>query len=180
MTRAEARRLVNYLARQVQRGYTIVTWNGVGFDFDILAEETGMLKRCQQLAADHIDMMFHTLCLLGHGVSLDAVTRGMNLRGKSEGISGALAPVFWADRRRREVLEYVARDVQVTLGLAQACDACGFLRWITRNGLRREMRLPHGWLIVKAARRLPEAGTPKTGGQWSRRRFIDWLDPMPK
>ena len=39
----EAVRLVQYLETQVECGYTIVTWNGIGFDFDILAEESGML-----------------------------------------------------------------------------------------------------------------------------------------
>ena len=31
---------MQYLATQVENGYTIVTWNGLGFDFDILAEES--------------------------------------------------------------------------------------------------------------------------------------------
>ena len=31
--------LVDYLETKVKCGYKIVTWNGLGFDFDILAEE---------------------------------------------------------------------------------------------------------------------------------------------
>ena len=104
VTRSEARRMVNYLARQVQRGYTIVSWNGVGFDFDILAEESGMLKECQRLAGEHIDMMFYAVCVLGYGIGLDAAARGMKLQGKAEGICGALAPVLWAGGGWREVL----------------------------------------------------------------------------
>src|SRR5689334_6018744 len=42
MTPSEASVLVQYLRQRVLRGYTIVTWNGVGFDFDILAEESGL------------------------------------------------------------------------------------------------------------------------------------------
>jgi len=80
--------MVNYLARQVQRGYTIVSWNGVGFAFDILAEESGMLKECQRLAGEHIDMMFYAVCVLGYGIGLDAAARGMKLQGKAEGICG--------------------------------------------------------------------------------------------
>ena len=41
MSHNDAKKLVNYLSRMVSAGYTIVTWNGVGFDFDILAEESG-------------------------------------------------------------------------------------------------------------------------------------------
>jgi hypothetical protein len=49
----------------VRARYTIVTWNGTGFDFDILAEESGMLAECKGLAVNHVDMMFHVLCRLG-------------------------------------------------------------------------------------------------------------------
>src|SRR5215475_1529002 len=47
MRRQEAQRLVNYLEKQAKSGYTIASWNGLGFDFDILAEESGMLDQCR-------------------------------------------------------------------------------------------------------------------------------------
>ena len=87
----------------------------LGFDFDILAEESGMLEECRDLAVSHVDMMFHVFCQLGYGVGLDAAARGMELAGKSKGMSGVLAPVLWAEGRREEVLEYVAQDVRTTL-----------------------------------------------------------------
>lgn len=52
---------------------------GVGFDLDILAEESGLLEHCRDLAVSHVDMMFHILCRLGYGVGLDAAARGMEL-----------------------------------------------------------------------------------------------------
>jgi hypothetical protein len=176
MTRPEARRMINYLARKARKGYTIVTWNGVGFDFDILAEETAMVEVCQLLAANHIDMMFHAVCLLGHAIGLDAAAKGMNLRGKAEGITGALAPILWAQGRQQKVLEYVSHDVRSTLELARACEAAGFLRWVTRNGRRRKTPLSHGWLTVKAAAKLP-APTRRSGdGLILRRRLARWLN----
>jgi hypothetical protein len=180
MRRSEVRRMVNYLAKKVQQGYMIVTWNGVGFDFDILAEESGMLKACQRLAADHIDMMFHAVCLLGHGIGLNAAARGMNLRGKAEGITGALAPILWAQGRQQRVLEYVSRDVQATLELARACEASGFLRWVTRNGRRRKMPLLHGWLTVKAAAMLPAPTRRGRDDLILRRRLARWLNEDPR
>ena len=65
MSREETAKLVHYLAAAVENGCTIVTWNGLGFDFDILAEESGMLAECRRLAIGHVDMMFHVLCRLG-------------------------------------------------------------------------------------------------------------------
>jgi replicative DNA helicase len=42
MTCDEAREVVKSLVQKVAEGYTIVTWNGLGFDFDVLAEESGV------------------------------------------------------------------------------------------------------------------------------------------
>lgn len=175
MCQREAVKLVEYLANQVRHGYTIVTWNGVGFDFDILAEESGMLTKCQRLARDHVDMMFHIVCQLGFGVSLDSAARGMSLLGKSGGLCGAVIPKLWAEGRRQEVLEYVAQDVRITLELAKVCEACRQFRWITRGGSRREMPLPRGWRSVSSAVRLPEPYAIRMGNQWSRKTFTAWL-----
>lgn len=57
MSRDDAAELVNFLAEAADSGSTILTWNGL--DFDILAEESGMVEECRQLALAHVDMMFH-------------------------------------------------------------------------------------------------------------------------
>ena len=33
---------------QSRQGYTIVTWNGLGFDFEVLAEESGLNTECSR------------------------------------------------------------------------------------------------------------------------------------
>lgn len=175
MSQQETLGLVEYLATQVENGYTIVTWNGLGFDFDILAEESGMPAECKKLAVDHVDMMFHVLCQLGYGVKLDAAAKGMNLAGKPEGMSGAIAPVLWAEGRREEVLGYVAQDVRTTLDIATACEARGVMRWIARSGKLRSMALPDGWLPVDLAEELPEPDTSWMSDPWPRTAFIGWL-----
>ncbi len=40
MTLEEVAGLLQYLCKMAGEGYTILTWNGLGFDFDILAEES--------------------------------------------------------------------------------------------------------------------------------------------
>ena len=137
MSREETAALVRCLSEQVERGYTLLTWNGVGFDFDVLAEESGMSAECKTLALSHVDMMFHVLCRLGYGVSLDAAARGMGIAGKLEGIKGADAPVLWAEGRREEVLRYVGQDAKTTLELARVCESRGELRWVARSGKMR-------------------------------------------
>ena len=75
LSRDEATALVRYLEEQTSQGHTLLTWNGLGFDLDVLAKESGMLVNCRTLAQNHVDMMFHVLCRLGYGVSLDAAAR---------------------------------------------------------------------------------------------------------
>ena len=175
MSPPDAGELVEYLAMQAEDGYTIVTWNGLAFDFDVLAEESGMLEQCKRLAKSHVDMMFHALCQLGHGVGLDAAAKGMGLAGKTEGMSGAVAPLLWAEGRREEVLQYVAQDVRTTLDLATTCEAQGVMRWFARSGKLRSMALPKGWLSVEAARRLPEPDTSWMTDPLSRKTVMAWM-----
>lgn len=175
MTVAEARALVNYLSHQVATGYRIVTWNGIGFDFDILAEESGMHENCKSLALGHVDMMFHVVCKLGFGVSLLAAARGMRLTRSSEKRRGLLIPGLWAKRKYEKVFRHVAQDVRTTLALVTKCGEKGYLRWITRFGTGRMMRLPNGWQIVEEAQRVPEAIQSETQRQWSRHSLTAWM-----
>jgi hypothetical protein len=175
MRRDDAEELTRYLAKCMLRGYTIITWNGVGFDFEVLAEESGRIQTCRRLAATHVDMMFHALCQLGHGIGLDAAAKGMDLPGKYRGLSGSQIPALWQHGKRRMVLDYLVHEVQMTLNVAKVCEKCAYLRWITGSGRRREMQLPRGWLSVKSANRLPERATPWMFSEWSRRRFTAWL-----
>lgn len=176
MSREEAAALVRHLEGRVARGYTLLTWNGIGFDLDVLAEESGLLRECRALALGHVDMMYHAFCTLGHGISLDAAARGMGLAGKTEGMNGAMAPVLWAEGRREEVLRYVGQDARTTLEVAKACETLGELRWVTRSRRLRSMALPEGWLSVEDALRLPLPDTSwMTSGAWKREDFTRWM-----
>ena len=177
MTTHDAAHLVNHLKTTVAKGYTILTWNGLGLDFDILAEESGLYKDCKQLALEnHVDMMFHVVCELGYPVALDKAAKGMGLPGKPEGIDGALAPLLWADGKRQIVLDYVAQDVRTTLDLAQVCAERKRLHWITRKGTIRGMPLRKGWLTVREAFSLPEPDTSWMRNPMPRSTFADWMD----
>ena len=65
MSRDSLASLVRTLADLAGEGYTLLTWNGTGFDFDILAEESGLREECGELALSHVDMMFHLFCIRG-------------------------------------------------------------------------------------------------------------------
>jgi hypothetical protein len=175
MSRREAAAMVEHLASMAGQGYTVLTWNGLGFDFDVLAEESGMAAACRELAAGHVDMMFHAFCQLGHPVGLDAAAKAMRLPGKPEGLAGRMMPGLWAEGKREEVLQYVVQDARTTLDLAVACQRQGRLRWISRRGAPKEMPLPSGWLEVSEARKLPEPDTSWMNNPIPRSRFTAWL-----
>jgi hypothetical protein len=175
MTSQEAAQLVADLTRLTSQGYTLLTWNGLGFDLDILAEESGQAQACARLAASHVDMLFHALCALGHRISLQKAAEGMGLAGKKAGVSGAEAPAMWAAGRHQEVLDYCQQDVRVTLQLAEACERAHQLAWITQRGSRKHMPLFQGWLTVREAAALPLPDTSWMSDPPSRDRYLGWI-----
>lgn len=127
-------------AAAARKGYQIVTWNGLGFDFPLLAIEChddGLTALIKEFAANHIDIGFQMLCEKGFMCGLNAAARGMKLSGKTEGMHGDLAPAMWKESREKQdiVLEYVAQDSRTTGEVYEAIiDQGGSLVWITKKG----------------------------------------------
>jgi hypothetical protein len=178
MSREECIALVWRLHKAVERGFTILTHNGAGFDFDILAEESGMHSLCAHLALHSVDTCFLVHCLKGFPVGLDAIARGMGLQGKTDGMSGALAPQMWAEGRCAEVLAYVEQDVRATLNVALEIEKLRLLAWISRSGKRNILLVPQ-LLTVEEALRLPEPNTSWMSDPLPRSRFVGWMEHEP-
>ena len=175
MSTAEATEVVAALESFVADGWQVVTWNGLGFDFPVLADESGLKQRCIALALQHVDMFFHVLCSQGHYISLQKASEGMGLSGKAGGLSGAAAPSLWAAGRCTEVLDYCTQDVRLALALAERGEARKALSWVTRRGSRRYMPLTGGWLSVSEARRLPLPDTSWMTAPPSREQLYGWM-----
>src|SRR5690349_8936553 len=103
LSKDECRKLVRDLTACVASGYTLVTWNGCSFDFRVLAQESGMLEECGQLALNHIDLMMIVTFNKGWFLGLDKALSGAGITSKvrqltlSTGeiitnMNGALAP----------------------------------------------------------------------------------------
>lgn len=175
MRRAECQALVQELTRYVDQGYTLLTWNGLGFDFDVLAEESGMHAACRDLARAHVDMMFNFFCLRGYPVGLNAAAKGMGLAGKVEGMDGSQAPRLWQQGEVDKVLAYVTQDAITTLELAQAVAERGQIRWYTRTGKPNRVKIER-WLTVAEALTLPLPNTSWMRSPITRDRFCGWLE----
>jgi hypothetical protein len=175
MSREECRALVEELADRMRQGFTLLTWNGVGFDFNILAEESGMHMACCELARAHVDMMFHFFCRKGHTLGLDRAAKGMGLAGKMEGMDGSQAPLLWQSKEYDKVLAYLTQDVITTLNLAEEVAAHGRLRWSTRGGKANRVAIPR-WLSVSEALALPLPKNTWVRNPMTRQSFISWME----
>jgi hypothetical protein len=174
MNQADLLKMVNYLEQAVANGYTILTWNGMGFDFDILSEESGLFDICRKLAWKHVDMMFHFFCLKGFPLGLDKAAKGMGLPGKTAGMTGDMAPILWNEGKRQQVLEYVSQDVRTTLDLAAVTERNKSIHWISNTGKPQSAAISGGWLTVEEAVKLPEPDTSWMKTPMLRAGFTSW------
>lgn len=176
MTQEDVCGLVRYLQEQVANGYVVVTFNGLKFDYDVLAEESGMRDECIDLAmGPHIDIMLDFFCRKGFFVALKKVARGLGVQGKSTGLSGADAPLLWAEGKCKEVLEYVKQDVRATMNIFNQINAENLFMWVTRKGHINSVSLDErGLLPVQEALRLPLPDTSWMNRSVERIEFYKW------
>lgn len=177
MSQSQCHQLVEDLY-EMSTEYTILTWNGLGFDFDMLAEEGNHFGLCKKLVLNHVDMMFHFFAAKGFPLSLDVAAKGMGLPGKPEGMTGAVAPELWAKGEYHKVLDYVSWDVKNTLAVAESVDNAGHLNWTARSGRPNSWDC-YKWLTVKEAMELPEPDTSWMSDPWGRSKFYGWTGYEP-
>lgn len=174
MNVTEVKALVNYLQSATYQGYTLLSFNGAGFDFRCLADDGGDPAVCKSLALSHVDLFFHLFCRLGYAPGLGRAAKGMGLAGKTEGMDGALAPDLWKRGQYGQVLQYVAQDVRTTLDLAVAVESTHELRWMSKSERPMVISVDR-WLTVTEAMELPEPDTSWMKDRWTRGKFTKWL-----
>jgi hypothetical protein len=192
MTPGECQDLVAYLTDALSDGYRPLTWNGASFDFRTLYEECALadgdkeywLAKCVRLALAHYDPAFQMLCEKGFMVGLKTAAEGLGVAGKTEGMSGALAPKMWAEGCEAQdmVLEYFAQDVRATAAVWEALHGQGRLPWVSRSGRANEWEPrsihPSGgdprMLMVDEAWRLPYPDTSWMSNPRTRGSVLEW------
>lgn len=157
-----------------KEGYTLVGFNSLGFDFRVLATESGMFGACKDLALHHIDLFFYLFCALGYGPGLNRLAQGMGLSGKTVGMDGAKAPELWRQGQRQTVLDYCVQDVRTTLDLVQTSINARGVSWDSKSGKRVGLSFSR-WLTVQEAMGLPEPDTSWMTNAWPRSKFTGWM-----
>ena len=176
--RMSALEVVGVLARLhelEEEGYQIVTWNGLGFDFPVIAQESGRLQEVQQMAMRSIDMMFHLHCVKGFPLSLKAASTGTGTAQKMDGIDGSKAVEYWESGLRDVVLSYCGQDAFATWDLARVTDQEGKLGWVSRSGRNQRLDIPDGWLPVMYAMDLELPDTSWMTAPIPREQYTAWL-----
>ncbi len=185
MTGAAVDAVIDELVASVNRGDTLVTWNGTSFDFQVLALESGRIEPCARLALGSVDMMFWLVCQKGHPLALDTALAGMGLASKlhdvetADGgmttITGKDAPRLWRAGEYEAVLTYCGGDVRRTLELGLECLRQQRLRWISRRGTPSVVPLGPRWPTVRECLEIPAPDTSWMSNPLERRSFIDWM-----
>jgi hypothetical protein len=139
--------LVCYLQECVRQGFTLLAWNGLHFDMNILAEESGMLPECQALAMGMVDPMFQVNQMLGYPVGLEGCAMAMT--GQSKSGQAVDAPMKWAAGLYDEVMAYCEHDVQILYDVALQIEAQKRVDWFSRKGRVQSVNFPVGLLTVR-------------------------------
>jgi len=174
MISADLIAFIEYLKLKSLSGYTIITHNGLGFDFDILGEESGRVDDCRALAVSHVDMMFHFFCGKGFPIGLNAAAQALGI-SKPVNVDGSNAAKLWIEGDYQTVLNYVAQDCKLTLAIAETSERSGKISWLTGRGSISYFELPNGWLTVKEALTLPLPDNSWMENPWPRAKFTNWL-----
>ena len=175
MSQAEAGNVVHELVKLVEDGYTLLTWNGLGFDLDILAEESGAGAECKELALNHVDMMFHVFCDRGFPVALDKAAEALKIPASRPECPACWPRDFGLRANIRTCSTMWPRTCGSHSKLPIKCDQQRKFQWITRKGTKSTMDLPRGWLTVRDAMRLPVPDTSWMNNPIPRQQFTRWL-----
>lgn len=185
LDRPAARRMATELVELHEAGYTLVTWNGCGFDFRVVAQESGMTSEMAALAMDHVDLMLMVTSTKGHYLGLQKALKGAGLTGKLkrvtlsngriiEDMEGSQAPILWEAGEQEAVLAYLEQDVRQQLALAQWVQENSVIRWTANSGNPQAASFDQ-LLTVRECLALPEPDTSWMKKPPSREQFVEWM-----
>ena len=144
MTADDIAAVVEYLCELEGRGAKVVTFNGAGFDFKVVAahvrELPDVFAKVKMLAKSHTDLMFEFACRHGYYASMSSFCKGSELTQKSG--DGADAIEAWmgetaTQETRDGVLSYCLNDVKCLADLYAFVLAHGYAYRITKTTNRK-------------------------------------------
>lgn len=179
--------MIGELVKLTHKGYSILTWNGLSFDFKVLAAQSKFFDVVQMLAFQHYDIMFQVLCIKGFPIGLDKACIGAGIPGKKHEVvlksgevltamEGKRAPELWAAGEYKAVLEYLHDDVSQLWELAKAIEYQKAISWISGSGRKNLFSVPK-LLTVKECLAIPLPDTSWMSESITRESMYDWMLP---
>lgn len=134
--------MCRYLQGQELSRHTIVTWNGLGFDFRMLAQDAldngdrDLAQDWARMALGHCDLAFQMRAERGYMIGLDTAAEALDAARKTEGMHGDMVPELWqgGPEQQAKCMAYVQQDAIATLDVAKSLWAKCSIRWITKRG----------------------------------------------
>ena len=186
MDKAACQKIVSELREAVNNGYTLLTWNGCGFDFSVLAQESGLTEKCSDLALGHVDLMLLVTFTKGHFLGLDKALTGAGLGGKVKTLTlsdwtvlTSMEPAQWrliyghADKYQA-VLNYLRADVTQLLKLARVISTRKQIEWTSNSGRPQSVPVSKV-LLAKECFGIPEPDVSWMDNPPSREQFVEWI-----
>jgi hypothetical protein len=184
LSQGECQEIVRKLEEITRDGYKIVTWNGCKFDFQVLAQESGMVAECARLARDHVDLMLMVTFKKGWLLSLQKALDGAGLRGKLKKVTlttgkviynmdGAKAPQLWAQGEYQAVMDYLLEDVKQLLDLASVIARRRSIHWISSSGKPQTVEVDR-LMTVQECMQIPEPDVSWMSNPPRRSDFVHW------
>jgi len=185
MDKAQCQAMVAELSELVLSGYQLVTWNGCAFDFQVLAQESGMVDECGKLALNHFDLMLLVTFTKGYFLGLDKALQGAGIKGKVKQVKlkdgsmlhdmgGGKAPELWAQGEHEAVLSYLRGDVLGLLELVEVVQRQKRMNWKSNRGNVQNIRVQK-LLTVKECFSIPEPDVSWMSNPPRRQQFVDWI-----
>jgi RNase_H superfamily len=126
------------LVTELRRADLIVGFNHVGFDLPVLQPYTPWDLPTQTI---NLDLLLDIESKLGHRLKLEAVALATLGFGKTA--DGLDAIRWWRQGRIRDIAEYCAYDVKVTMAVHQFGVAHGYVKYLDK--FNRSQRLDVTW-----------------------------------
>ena len=139
MTETDLKEMIDYLEHLWEhRRMRPLTWNGLGFDFRVLAAHfsdcPGYSAKVRRLARAQVDPCFNFFMRKGFPVALASVAKAFGTVNKSG--HGADVARAWAEGTvddRRGVLRYCEQDVVVLAVVVSCAVNKGRIKWMTKS-----------------------------------------------
>lgn len=186
MSKETAKQMALDMYAKYKNGFVPFTWNGLAFDFKLLATYSGAIKECAEMALNGIDGMFLVVAHKGHMLGLDKVLQGCGVGGKLHSVTlnngeafdamtGKEAPRLWQAKEFTAVKDYLRDDVVMPLKLAKHIEITKFISWRSNAGKQNYLRT--NMLTVLEALKLPEPDVSWMTAPVRRRDFYSWIPP---